>query len=357
MRWKPRGFSTGSFVLLIVTLLLMVLGAALVVPSILQPNSQAMVTRHFDLQGHRGARGLYPENSLPGFAAAVKLGVTTLEMDTGLTRDGVVVVHHDRRLDANRTRGPNGAWLATPTSSLVEIDFAALAQMDIGRSKPGSRVATRFPNQQGLDNVRIPSLVQVLAQSEALAPDTLRYNIELKVSPPGIENSPQDSPDAKALADAVVAVLRAAKVTDRASIQSFDWQALAFAQTIAPEISTVYLTAEQSWLDNLERGQPGASPWTAGLDIDEFEASVPRAIKHAGGAVWSPYFRDLRAADLRAARNLGLKVVVWTVNKPADMASLIDRGVDGIITDYPDRLRKVMAQKGLSLPPAFAAAN
>ncbi len=124
-------------------------------------------------------------------------------------------------------------------------------------------------------------------------------------------------------------------------------------QKLAPGITTVYLSAEQRWLDNLERGRPGISPWTAGHDLDDFEGSPPAAIRASGGAVWSPYFRDLREAELREAQSLGLKVVVWTVNDSADMAVLIALGVDGIITDSPDRLRRVMAEKGLALPPAF----
>jgi len=93
----------------------------------------------FDLQGHRGARGLFPENSLPGFEGALALGVTTLEMDLGMTRDGVLVVHHDRRLDPERTRGPDGVWLEEPGPMLVELDFAALQVYDLGRLRPGSR--------------------------------------------------------------------------------------------------------------------------------------------------------------------------------------------------------------------------
>ena len=91
----------------------------------------------FDLQGHRGARGRHPENSLPGFEAALELGVTTLEMDLAVTRDGVVVVHHDRRLDPARTRGPDGAWLAKPAPAIVELSRAELAVYDIGRARPG----------------------------------------------------------------------------------------------------------------------------------------------------------------------------------------------------------------------------
>ncbi len=149
--------------------------------------------------------------------------------------------------------------------------------------------------------------------------------------------------------------VREAGAAGRTTVQSFDWRTLKVAQDLAPEIATAYLTAEQNWLDNIERGRPGASRWTAGLDVDAFDGSVPRLIEQAGGQVWSPFYGDLREVDLREARRLGLEVVPYTVNDPADMATLIERGVDGIITDYPDRLRRVMAERGMELPPAFPA--
>ena len=307
----------------------------------------------FDLQGHRGARGLMPENSLPGFEAALALGVTTLEMDVGVSRDGVLVVHHDRRLDPVRTRNPDGSWFEGAPPALADLTLAELQAFDLGRVDPESEAAGRFPEQRGRDGVAMPTLEAVLRRAEALSGATIRYNIETKISP----LAPEESPDPGAMAEALVALLRETGTGERATIQSFDWRSLQAVQALDPALATVYLTAEQDWLDNLGRGQDGVSPWTAGFDIDAFEGSVARLIARAGGAVWSPYYRDLREPDLRQARNLGLRVVPWTVNRPADMSSLIDLGVDGLITDYPDRLRAVMAGKGMTLPPAFAAAT
>lgn len=341
--------SRSSRVLLILTLLLITLGViSLLFPR--QPPVAVGGIKAFDLQGHRGARGLMPENSLPAFEKALALGVTTLELDTVLTADGVVVVHHDRRLSPDRTRDRAGNWLdedaALPIVSLSSSDLQAY---DVGRAKPGSRAADRFPEQMGLDGVVIPTLAEVLARSEALSGGAIRYNIETKISP----LSPADSAEPAAFAQALVATIRAASVAERAAVQSFDWRTLQLVQAEAPEIGTVYLTAEQSWLDNLARGEDTPSPWTGGLDINWAEMTPPAAIKAAGGAVWSPYYRDLTAQDLKEAQDLGLRVVVWTVNDPGDMASLIELGVDGIITDYPDRALKVMQDKGMVLPQAF----
>jgi glycerophosphoryl diester phosphodiesterase len=352
---KTRRLSGGSRLWLGFTLLLAGLAVVLLLfpgdtPTAQQAAQQAEV-RPFDLQAHRGGRGLMPENTLPAFENALALGVTTLELDTVLTADGVVMVHHDRRLAPERTRDAAGAWIAevAPPAFLM-LNAQEVARYDIGRAKPGSRVAKNFPQQDGADGVAIPTLAAVLARAESLSGGTIRYNIETKIAP----DSPEDSADPEVIARALIAVIREAGVASRAAVQSFDWRTLQIVQREAPEIATVYLTAEQDWLDNLGRGDAMPSPWIGGLDIDWAQVTLPQAIKRAGGAVWSPYYRDLTEADLKEAQRLGLQVVVWTVNDPADMASLIDLGVDGLITDYPDRARAVLAQKGMPLPTGFA---
>jgi len=306
----------------------------------------------FDLQGHRGARGLFPENSLPAFVAALEIGVTTLELDLGMTRDGVVVVHHDQRLSSAKTRGPDGAWLTDGNKPLlIEATFEELQQYDIGTYKPDSGLTRRFPDQEKMDGVRIPSLRQVIDLAESRGQGRIRYNVETKINP----ETPEKSASPEVFAKALAAEIKAAGLVERMAVQSFDWRTLRLIRELLPQIETVYLTAEQSWLDSLQRGQPGVSPWLDGLDLDAEQLSVPQAVHALGGNVWSPFFKDLRAADLAEAQRLGLRVVVYTVNEPEDMASLIDFGVDGIITDYPDRLRRVMAEKGLPLPPPMPA--
>ncbi|MGF1629235.1 MAG: glycerophosphodiester phosphodiesterase [Kiloniellaceae bacterium] len=346
---KPR-LSGGTRFWLGFTLLLVGLGAVTALYPGTPPTALQNAPEAFDLQGHRGARGLMPENSLPAFDKALALGVTTLELDTVLTSDGVVVVHHDRRLAPQRTRDAAGAWIADEGApAILDLTASELAAYDIGRAKPGSRAAADFPDQAGLDGVAIPTLAAVLNRAEAASGGAIRYNIETKIAP----DAPADSADPEAFAEALIAAIRAAGVESRAAVQSFDWRSLQSVQRRAPEIATVYLTAEQSWLDTLQRGQATPSPWIGDLDIDWAQVSLPQAIYRAGGAVWSPFYRDLREAELREAQGLGLKVVVWTVNDPAEMASLIDLGVDGLITDYPDRARRVMTDKGLPLPIAY----
>jgi glycerophosphoryl diester phosphodiesterase len=137
----------------------------------------------------------------------------------------------------------------------------------------------------------------------------------------------------------------------RVTVQSFDWRTLVALQKDDPRIATACLTAEQSWLDNIQRGKPGASPWTAGLDIDN-QVSLPHMVKRFGCKIWSPYHKDLNQRQLSLAKAIELKVVPWTVNDTASMNRLIDLGVDGLITDYPDRLRQIMSDRAMALPKA-----
>ena len=292
-----------------------------------------------EIQGHRGARGLLPENTIPAFERAILLGVDVLELDLGMTRDGVPVVHHDRALDPDRTRDADGAWLAPPGPFLNTLDLATLSEFDVGRAAPGSRIAERFPEQVPRDGTRIPALAEVLALGRRPGAGGIRFNIETKLTP----LAPEESARPEEFARAVVGVLQSEGMVDRADLQSFDWRVLHAARKLAPGLSTVCLTAEQRWHDNILRGPPGPSPWTAGLDIETFGGSVPRLVQAAGCAAWSPYYRDLTEETLAEARALGLRVVVWTVNEVDEMLALARLGVDGIITDYPDRAIEALA--------------
>ena len=150
--------------------------------------------------------------------------------------------------------------------------------------------------------------------------------------------------------EAILNIARDNAMLERVTIQSFDWRTLRETQRQAPGVPTAYLTAEQKWFDNIERGKDGNSAWLAGLDIDAFDGSVPHAIAASNGSIWSPFHGDITASDIAIAHQLGLKVVVWTVNEESRMEELIGMGVDGIITDYPDRLRLVMRRLNMELP-------
>jgi glycerophosphoryl diester phosphodiesterase len=305
----------------------------------------------FDLQGHRGARGLVPENTIEAFRTALGIGVTTLELDLAMTKDGILVVSHDSVLNPDHTRGPDGTFLAAPGPAIRSLTLAELEPYDVGRLKPGSSYAARFPEQRGMDGVRIPTLAAVFELVRQTKADHVRFNIETKLTP----TSGADTPDPETFANAVAAAVRDAGLAGRAAVQSFDWRTLMVLRRIAPEIERVCLTVEQPDEDNIRRGRPGASPWTAELDIDDFGGSVPRLVAAAGCGVWSPFFRNLTPEAVAESTSLGLKVIPWTVNEPPDMERVIELRVAGIITDYPDRLRAVMAKKDMPLPPPVPA--
>lgn len=296
-----------------------------------------------DLQGHRGARGLAPENTLAAFDAAMRVGVTTLELDTVMTADDVVIVHHDRRLHPDHTRDTAGAWLAAPGPVLRQLRASDLVALDVGRARPGSRTAAAFPDQRPADGERVPTLDAVFARARAVGPSGLRFNIETKLSP----LAPDESPPPEVFARALLAVVQAHGLAERVTVQSFDWRTLRAVKRLAPQIRTACLTSQQ----------PGGPPladgsWTDGLRLADHGGSVPRLVRAAGCDVWSPSFPDLTPAGVAEARALGLTISAWTVNAPADMAHLLDLGVDGLITDRPDLARAVMATRGLPLPPA-----
>ena len=300
----------------------------------------------FDLIGHRGARGLAPENTLPAFARALSLGVTLLELDTAITKDGVIVISHDPVLNPNITRDKDGKWLATPGPAIHSLTFNELQQYDVGRLKPNTDYARPFAEQKAVDGTRIPKLVDLFALVKKSGNDRVRFNIELKVSP----LKPDETLDPETYTKRVLELIRKEGMGARVSVLSFDWRTLQVVQKIAPEIPTVYLSVQRSF-DNILVYKPEGSPWTAGIQHKD-HGSVPKMVKAAGGGTWAPYFGDLSETTLKEARALGLQVAVWTVNDPVQIKKMLDLGVDGITTDRPDLVRQAMAERGMALPSA-----
>lgn len=286
----------------------------------------------FDLQGHRGARGLAPENTLLAFDCALALGATTLEMDLAVTRDGAVVVSHDALLNPDITRDARGRWLETAGPAIVTLTRDELSKYDVGRIRPGSAYAARFPEQVGADGVRVPTLADVFALTSKTGNDAVRFNVETKLDP----TRPDETVPPNAFVDAAVAVIRAHGMVKRTTIQSFDWRTLRRVKEVAPEIETVCLTIQSVAEDNVRGGKAGKSAWLGGLDVDDYGGSVPRVAKAAGCSVWSPAFANVDRELVAEAHALGLKVVPWTINDTATMAAQIAMGIDGLISDRPD---------------------
>jgi glycerophosphoryl diester phosphodiesterase len=292
----------------------------------------------FDLQAHRGGRGLAPENTLGAFKQAAALGVTTIETDLAVTKDDVVVLSHEPRLNPDLVRGPDGKWIEGIGPTIRSLTLDELKRYDIGRINPASAYGRQFPRQIAIDGERFPTLSEVYAA----IPAPMRFNIEIKTDP----TRPDETANPAYFARLVVDQVRDSKAVERTLIQSFDWHSLIETRKLAPEIPTACLTIETRNSDTIRRADATPSPWLGGLDPKAHGGSVPRLAKAAGCAVWSPFWRNLTPEALAEAHKLELQVLPWTVNEPADMARLIDQKVDGLITDYPEQGLAILAEKG-----------
>jgi len=257
-----------------------------------------------DVQGHRGWRGLYPENTMAGFRAAIELRVTTLELDVQVTRDGVPVVHHDPRLNRSRCVRDDG----TPVENLrlSRLDFASLADIDCG-----SRTNKKFPEQLSVRGERIPRLDQVLELADqADYPVGVSIEIKMQDSDPGRT--------VEELAALVVEAVRVHGLEERTIIQSFQPEALRAVAELAPEMGRAILVRS-----------PGA---------------YDRSVEQGHATILSPRHDGLTQAAVERFHQRGIAVIPWTVNKPKAMEQMISWGVDGIISDYPDRVLRILEE-------------
>jgi len=263
---------------------------------------------------------LWPENSLIGFAAAMALGVASIELDVVLTADGVPVVHHDLALNPDITRGPGGQWIASPGPLLAALCAADLAAYDVGRIAPRTRYAAICRGQTPVDGTRIPSLAAVL---ELVRGSGVKLDIEIKVD----RRWPDWAPQLSGVVEAVFAVLDAAQAAGAASVRSFDWRVLRRIRRLRPEVPLSWLT---------------------GFGADARAAAVAEAVMLDGWPawqpVWAPDHRLLRRRHVFAAREMGLLVKPWTVNAAFRMRQLLRWGVDGFCTDRPDLARIVLSE-------------
>ena len=315
------------------------LAAALLITacSMLAPTARS----DFDLQAHRGGRALAPENTLAAFDNAMDLGVTTLELDIGLTADGVVVVSHDTALNPDHTRDASGAFLSAKGPAIRAMTLAQLQRYDVGRIDPSTNYGRQFAKQLARDGERIPTLAALFDRVRERGATQVRFNIETKLDP----TRPDETAPPDAMVRALLAEIDKAGIGPRITVQSFDWRTLALVGQWAPQLQRAYLTSGRTLQD---------PRWTGGLRREDF-GSTPQLVRAAAGrserpVIWSPAFNDLTAVQVKEAQSLGLKVVPWTVNQRADMARLIDWKVDGIITDDPAVLRDLMGERKMPLP-------
>jgi glycerophosphoryl diester phosphodiesterase len=309
----------------------------------------------FDVEAHCGGIGLTTENTLEAFQKAMELGVTTLELDVQITEDGQAVVTHDRRVSAQKCHDTAPAAPGDPEFPYVgdfvkNLTLAQVQTLDCGQALPN------FPTQEVIAGARMPLLKQVFALVKCHQGNHTWLNVETKVE----AGAPQETAPREQFVQITAEEIRRAGLLNRVTIQSFDWGAAIRMREVEPWLPIVALTNG----DFLQVGQPGASPWLGGIDVDDFDGSYVRAADSFGADALSPVhgnpqggtvndpgyvpFTTLELVSEAHAR--GMAVVPWTIDDKPTMASLIDAGVDGIITDYPDRLRELLAERGMELP-------
>jgi glycerophosphoryl diester phosphodiesterase len=323
----------------------------MVVALCLAPLAEAAPTA-FDLQAHRGGRGETTEESLRAFAKALELGVTTLELDIAVSKDAQPMVWHDPVIEDTKCADTHPAFPGDPQYPYVgklvhDLTREQLRTLNCGKLLPG------FPNAEVVKGNEIATLPEVFALADAHHAD-VRYNIETKVE----ADKPEMSAPPQQFVDVILAAVRSAGKTDKVEIQSFDWRTLPMVRAAEPSIPLVALWDETTWV-------PG-SPWLNGIDAAVIGDPIIGAML-VGANVLSPGYSvpygqtpsdpGFKLVADRAfvdrAHAFGLKVIPWTVNDAATMNAQIDAGADGIITDYPTRLRAVMAARGMPLPPAY----
>ena len=267
------------------------------------------------VHGHRGCRGLLPENTLVAFQKALELGVDTLEMDVCISKDLQVVVSHEPWFNHEISTQANGEEITIDTEksfNLFQLNYHEIKQFDVGL-KPHPRFSTQTKMA-----AHKPLLSDVIALAEAYSNKTIHYNIEIKYS---AAESCVYHPDVKVFSDLVMELLLRNKIEKRTIVQCFEPSVLNYIHTLNPQQQLSYLVEDDLPIDVL------------------FEklTFTPQ--------VYSPDFSLLSSSGINYCHNKNILVIPWTANKEIDMTYLINMGVDGIISDYPDVLLNVLKQQ------------
>lgn len=262
------------------------------------------------VHGHRGARAVMPENSLPAFHYAIEQGVDVLEMDLAVTKDDILVVSHDPEMNPKFCAGPAGS-----PKAIREMTLDQLRKWDCG-----AKANPEFPKQKAIPGTRIPTLDEVFQATKA---SRVEYNIETKISP----DKPQFTPNPGAFADLVVKMIRQHGLESRVIVQSFDPRTLVAMSTKAPEIRRSMLTP------------------TGAMDAMKNWVELCSAAGKA--TIISPHYLTVTKGRVEEAHKAGLQVVPWTANDPGQWQRMVDAGADAIITDDPAALISWLQMKGL----------
>ena len=294
---------------------------------------------HVKIYGHRGARGDLPENTLDSFKYLFENKIKAYETDILFSKDLVPVINHDFRLNPALTRNSDGKWIENDDIKIFNLTYEQLSKFKIGSIDKKSKYGRRFDDQKSLGEINIPKLSDLLELASNNISDDLIINLEIKSTP--VEKNLTPSPDA--MAKLITNEVNKTELKDKVIYSSFDWRVLREIKNINHQSSRAYLTSE------LKGKVYDKSPWLDFMPLyDSDSRELPRLIKTLGGEAWHPKHKDINKDMVRISHEEGLPVNVWTVNEKYEMLRMIEYGVDGIITDYPLRLKKLCEKEGIN---------
>jgi len=294
---------------------------------------------HIKIYGHRGARGVLPENTLDSFQYLFDNDIKAYETDILISKDLVPVITHDFRLSPSMTKDSEGNWLEDEDIKIIDLTYDQISKYEVGSLNKLTKYGRRFLNQKKLPNQKIPKLNQLLDLTTQNNISNLIINLEIKSTP--VQENLTPSPEV--LAKIVIEEVNKSSLIDKIIYSSFDWRVLTEIKNIDPKISRAYLTSE------LKGKVYDKSPWLDFMPLYDSESrELPRLIKTLGGKAWHPNRKDISKDMVRISHDEGLPVNVWTVNEEYEMLRMIDYGVDGIITDYPLKLKKLCEKENIT---------
>jgi len=298
---------------------------------------------HIKIYGHRGARGDLPENTLESFKYLFDNAINAYETDILISKDLIPVITHDFRLDPSLTKDEAGNWIKDENIKIFDLTYDEILKFDIGSLNKLSRYGRRFINQRSLENQKIPKLSELLELSSKNLLQDLLINLEIKSTP----DEKNLTPDPQDLVQIVLNEINNSNLKDKIIISSFDWRILREVKKQSPEIPRAYLTFQQEKGMKIKKTIYSKSPWIDHIPLT-IVYDLPKIIKELGGSAWHPYYKDINKKAVKDAHDNNLPVNVWTVNDEDDMLKMIEYGVDGIMTDYPLRLKNLCEKRAIN---------
>jgi len=298
---------------------------------------------HIKIYGHRGARGDLPENTLESFKYLFDNAINAYETDILISKDLIPVITHDFRLDPSLTKDKEGNWIKDENIKIFDLTYDEISNFDVGSLNKLTRYGRKFVNQRSLENQKIPKLSELLELSSKNVLQNLLINLEIKSTP----DEKNLTPDPKDLVQIVLNEINNSNLKDKIIISSFDWRILREVKKQSPEIPRAYLTFQQEKGMKIKKTIYSKSPWIDHIPLT-IVYDLPKIIKELGGSAWHPYYKDINKKAVKDAHDNNLPVNVWTVNDEDDMLKMIEYGVDGIMTDYPLRLKNLCEKRSIN---------